>query len=357
MNLRVSSDVGKSSDELLLEIDEVTKEFKMLTDDLTKFNQIETVCKLQPSSDLGGIPGEDAGFKEQIRQLDELKNTRRYKSKVFPFLAVDPRRPGILEYLKKNVGRGKRFIGIKLYSPNGYSPTDPLLFESSKNCNCIYKFCEKNHIPVTVHNSFGGFATFMNQIEITGDIYTPDGLKYLNKELYSFQYSFLTKPGNAIRERALLLNHPSLWEKVLKKYPNLYINFAHFGGSDCLEKAIDNVNDLESGNWGQKIIELIKTYPNAYTDLSCFIEFTILKKLKNSSIYLDIKEHVLYGSDFYFIMLAENDFKKNIKNFKDVFADDFNLISRDNPKRFLKHVIKWKDLTSKVSKSLKGGFI
>jgi predicted TIM-barrel fold metal-dependent hydrolase len=241
--------------------------------------------------------------------------------------------------MKENVGRGKAFIGVKLYTPNGYSPTDPLLWGSQKNDDCVYKFCEKNKIPVTVHNSYGGFATFVDSLEITGDIYTTGGLKYINKAVYNFKTKLIRDSGNAIKERALVLNHPSLWEKVLGKYPDLYLDLAHFGGGERLGMALDNTDDKESGNWSGKIMELIQKYRNAYTDISCFSEFSVLEKLKGSVIYPKIRQKIMYGSDFYLLMLFENDFGKNIKNFRSVFAQDFDLISRDNPKRYLSNVL------------------
>jgi hypothetical protein len=46
------------------------------------------------------------GWKEQLRQIEELKAHPVYKDLVFPFLAVDPRRPGIAGYARANMGKG-----------------------------------------------------------------------------------------------------------------------------------------------------------------------------------------------------------------------------------------------------------
>ena len=285
-------------------------EFNKLTNELKKTDRKDIVRKRQLSKDLDGIPGEADGFHEQIQQLKVLKGNPKYKDRIFPFLAVDPRRPGILTYMKQNVGKGKPFIGVKLYNPNGYSPTDPLLFGSPGNDDCVYRFCEKNKIPITAHNSYGGFATFMDSIEITGDIYTSTGIRHLQKEFCHFNTKLISDPGKAIKERALLLNHPLLWEKVLQKYPGLYLDLAHFGGGERLGMALDNKDDQESGNWSNKIIELIQGYPNAFTDVSCFSEFDVLRKLKTSAIYNKIKHKIMYGSDYYLLLLFENDFTK-----------------------------------------------
>jgi predicted TIM-barrel fold metal-dependent hydrolase len=329
----------KREQKLLTELDKELTEFKKLTEELKKSNRKDTIRKVQLSKDLDGIPGEADGFHEQILQLKAVKSNPKYKDRIFPFLAVDPRRPGILDYVKENVGKGKPFIGVKLYTPNGYSPTDPLLYGSAGNDDCVYKFCEKNKIPVTVHNSYGGFATFMDSVEINGDIYTPSGIKHFSKAFYDFRTKLIKDSGNAIKERALVLNHPSLWEIVLRKYPNLYLDLAHFGGGERLGMALDNVDDQESRNWSKKIIELIQKYPNTYTDVSCFSEFDVLRKLKASAIYNKIKPKIMYGSDYYLLLLFENDFKKNLDSFREVFAVDFDVISRENPKRYLLNVL------------------
>ena len=329
----------KREQKLLTELDRELKQFKTLTGELKKSDKKDTVRKRQLSKDLDGIPGEADGFHEQILQLKALKSNPKYKERIFPFLAVDPRRPGILKYMKENVGKGKPFIGVKLYTPNGYSPTDPLLYGSEGNDDCVYNYCVKNKIPVTVHNSFGGFATFMDSVEITGDVYTPSGIRHMQKEFYSFSIKLIKDPGKAIKERALVLNHPSLWEKVLQKYPNLYLDLAHFGGGERLGMALDNKDDQESGNWSKKIIELIQKYPNAYTDVSCFSEFDVLRKLKASSVYNKIKLKIMYGSDYYLLLLFENDFAKNLQSFREVFAADFDVISSENPKRYLSNVL------------------
>jgi predicted TIM-barrel fold metal-dependent hydrolase len=329
----------KRKQKLLTELEKELKEFKTLTEELKKSDRKDAVRKRALSKDLDGIPGEADGFREQILQLKVLKASPKYRERIFPFLAVDPRRPGILEYMKANVGKGKPFIGVKLYNPNGYSPTDPQLYGSAGNNDCVYSFCEKNKIPVTAHNSYGGFATFMDSIEITGDVYTAGGIKQMHKELYNFHTKLVNEPGKAIKERALLLNHPSLWEKVLQKYPYLYLDLAHFGGGERLGMALDNIDDQESGNWSKKIIDLIQKYPNAFTDISCFSEFDVLRKLIASSIYNRIKTKIMYGSDFYLLLLFENDFKKNIQSFRTIFSADFDLISRDNPKKYLANVL------------------
>jgi predicted TIM-barrel fold metal-dependent hydrolase len=292
--------------------------------------------KKQQDRGLINLPDEFDGFDEQINQLRELKNNPKYKDMVFPFLAVDPRREGIAGEAKINVGKGKLFIGIKLYCPNGYSPTDPLLYGKDGNKDGIYAFCEENGIPVTAHNSDGGFATLSKSVRITGDIQYKGELRKMDNELLTFKYPFLNK--DAVNERAMTLNHPLIWEKVVEKYPNLILNLAHFGGGTQLGKALDNPGDQTL--WSNKIISLIKdSRYTVYTDVSCFSDFDVIKKLLNSPVYSEIKNKILYGSDFILLLLFENNFSKNVQQFKHLFGSDFDIIAGTNPREFLKNVI------------------
>ena len=276
------------------------------------------------------------GWNEQIRQIEELKKHPDYKDMVFPFLAIDPRRPGIADYAKANVGKGKLFAGVKLYCPNGYSPTDPLLFGTEGKRDGIYAFCEDNGIPVTAHNSDGGFATLAKSVVINGLIHVNGKLIQLNNELLKFSKAITEK--DAIYERALAINHPLVWGKVAEKYPNLLLNLAHFGGGRQLEAAMDNPDNLNL--WSNRIIELIKdSRYNVYTDVSCFSEFSSIDKLIASKVYPEIKKRILYGSDYTLLLLFEDDFDENIRQFRNKFGSDFDIIARENPKEFLKHVI------------------
>ncbi len=282
------------------------------------------------------LPDTFDGFQEQIRQMIELKNHPEYKDMVFPFLAVDPRRPGIADYAKANVGKGKLFIGVKLYCPNGYSPTDPLLFGPEGEKGGIYAFCEENGIPVTAHNSDGGFATLSKSVKVSGHIQFNGQLIKLDNEMLTFKTSILDK--DAIAERALTLNHPLIWEKVVEKYPNLILNLAHFGGGKQLDAALDAPDNSEL--WSNRIIALLKdTRYHVFTDISCFSDLDVMRKFKASPVYQEIKTKTLYGSDFILLLLFENDFDQNVAEFKNIFGSDFDIIAGSNPREFLRHVL------------------
>ncbi len=294
-------------------------------------------------------------FEIQFKQLKELKNN--HKESVYPFLSVDPRKEGILDIVKKEVGERKDFIGIKLYAPIGYSPTDPLLYgtsgQYSSDEDCLYNFCLKNDIPITAHCSDAGFATLNNSVNIHGYIYNSDKreIEYVNgaveftKKIDILHFRF---DSGAIEERAMVLNHPKIWNKVLDKFKNLRLNLAHFGGSGQLHNYINFLEgkkpDYESYSWAETILSFLKKneFTNFYTDLSCFAEtdgMTLsLFKQKLFDTNPDIQSNVLYGSDFYLDMLNVESFEDYLNMFVTEFNNDFDKISISNNKEFLKYI-------------------
>jgi hypothetical protein len=76
-----------------------------------------------------------------------------------------------------------------------------------------------------------------------------------------------------------------------------------------------------------------------YTDVSCFTDFEVIDKLLASPVYPEIKPRILYGSDYTLLLLFEDNFEENVRQFKEKFGADFDVIARQNPKEFLKHVM------------------
>lgn len=307
---------------------------------------------------------DDGNYEQQVAELEYLAEKN---SNIRPFFSVDPRREytgqaNMLALLDdKLLSPDARFAGIKLYTPAGFSPTDPILMGTPKQKG-VYEFCIENKIPVTVHNSNTGFACFSKFLRVCGDVYHHNLVLSVD-EVVRFHYDFFSlKAAEAIKERARYLNHPRLWEKVLQKYPTLTINFAHFGGSSEImdyinykiidtnietvifedriqhisvgQKTIliaafqkkgrymqlkENLTVQERGevwniiystrisdNWSKAIFDLIRnpSYRNAYTDLSCFSVGTLLHNPQNNELNFSIKE--------------------SLKNFKHCFFDKLN---------------------------------
>ncbi len=235
-------------------------------------------------------------FMFQVNQLQELKSM--YPDHVYPFFYVDPRHSQTLTLARELVGKDKPFLGIKLYTPNGYSPLDPNLMD-------LYDFCQSNQIPITAHNSNSGFATFVKKLEIKGAFYF-DGHVIEHSGWIEFDTDFFSGPGAAIVERAKKLNHPKLWEKVMLTFPELRLNLAHFGG--------------EGKDWQEIVIQLMLKYPNLYTDLSCQTEQSMLQYIKKK--FFPLAPHkFLYGSDYYLNMFFIDSFSQYLTNFFNVFTE------------------------------------
>jgi predicted TIM-barrel fold metal-dependent hydrolase len=334
------NELKEFSREMKLEVKELIKQ---LDDDKEKLSKVESVPELLPQEIIDFNRTKDdlkemieyfkgklsdsvreikdiklvGSFKKQLLEVERLRE--KYPGKVLPFLAADPRRFNIVGMVKKNVSKAGPYYGVKVYTPNGYSPTDPDMLK-------IYEYCSAKNLPVTAHCSHVGFASFENTIKINGLINDPEkGLIELKKENYSFSIPFLGKDW--VEERASVLNDPIIWEEVLERFPNLKLNLAHFGKWD-------------KGNiWQEKIFNMMNKYPNLYTDLSCYAEIEVLDEFKErywKRASDSVRKRIMYGSDYYLNLVFTDSFKEYLENFKKVFSpEEFNQISMINPRRFL----------------------
>jgi predicted TIM-barrel fold metal-dependent hydrolase len=262
-----------------------------------------------------------SNFDIQLEDISALQ--QKYPEKVYPFIAIDPRREGIIDKFINEIYDENIFCGVKLYTPNGYSPTDIDLMKPDG----LYAFCVEQDIPITAHNSFMGFATPLSSVSIYGDIYE-NGVKPANNPVK------LSKVFSKdwVLDRATKFNHPDIWEKVLETYPKLKLNLAHFGNGNA--------------EWQEKVYSMIGNpkYPNLHTDLSCWCYVKAHKKeiglqsfydkyYKNASDY--VKSKILYGSDFYLDLMKIDSLSDFLENFN-IFPDiEFKRIAYTNAKKFL----------------------
>ena len=295
-------------------------------------------------------------YNVQIQELIALKE--KLPNRVYPFFSVDPRKDklfegGIIAEIKKYVGKGKPFHGVKLYTGLGYSPTHPALFTG---IDSVYAYCQRKQIPITVHLSEAGFSHVQSDARIEGDIYYPVSgdiipmREYAEDQIIHYEHTYMGNTGDIIKERQLMHNHPKLWEKVLMYYPRLKINFAHFGGADQMMSYSLGEN---KAYWTSMVIKLLNNYPNVYTDLSAFhypADSDFRLEDAYQKIYLKLsrraKRKVMYGSDFYMLLLFRPSLKGYITEFRRVFGADFEKISSDNTLRFLG--LRLKDIQKKT---------
>ena len=234
-------------------------------------------------------------FEKEVWELMKLRNA--HKGLVYPFLAVDPRRKGIMKVITEGahflpspaplVSKNGPFFGIKLYPRLGYKPMDV-----ETHCPGLYSWCEENNIPITFHCGAGGFPV--------GPIPAYDDF------------------GN-----------PHHWEEILKAHPKLRIDFAHFGN--------------QGEGWSSKIISLMeKPGSQVFTDLSCYTNPGELKPVRDK--FYDhpiLKERTLFGTDFNVMLLTDFiDLERYFNNFHtrgEIFKEEeMDAMSRTNPLKFLK---------------------
>ncbi|TYQ16187.1 UNVERIFIED_CONTAM: putative metal-dependent hydrolase of the TIM-barrel fold [Acetivibrio alkalicellulosi] len=188
------------------------------------------------------------------------------------------------------------YAGVKLYPPLGFDPWPENKRERMK-VELLYEFCQEKQIPITCHCSDEGFSI-------------------MSKE----QMENLTSPAK--------------WENVLKVYSSLKINLAHFGKQD------------HSTEWQNKILELIITYDNIYSDIShrgfddnFYMDFkNLLDNYKDEHIKKKIKERILFGSDFMVNLLKTDSYCEYFEVFsktKHFSSEDKDLFCSANPERFL----------------------
>src|SRR5688572_24992046 len=224
---------------------------------------------------------------------------------IYPFYAVHPEEPDIVNKARKNLGKGK-FRGIKIYPNLGYSPDNKILRE-------IYEICEDGGYPVLSHCS-------------------PNGI---------WKYGLQEKD----RRR---FGSPENYKNILKDFPKLHLCLAHFGSAEEWVKHLKGEpSDTSDGRaWVKIITDMIKSrqYPNLYTDISytvfmprikgMYIDLVdYLKVMLSNSL---IREHVLFGSDYYMAEQEEITEKEAAILLRSRLGEDlFKQIAHHNPKKFL----------------------
>jgi predicted TIM-barrel fold metal-dependent hydrolase len=243
------------------------------------------------------------GYKKHMHDLEEL--CTKYPETVFPFLAVDPRRIGIMKLIDMKVDKGKGiFKGIKLYTPLGYLPTH-------RNLQPVYEYCNEHDIPITFHCSHGGMNNFRKKNYVSDW----DGNGHME--------DFSSTGGN----KSIYYTDPGKWLLVLKRWPRLRVNFAHFGGGDSFASG-DN-------GWMESIITLLGKYENAYADISYFSKPGLAQKVAELINGNDIlTRRLMFGTDYVMVMMDSN--LGGLKSYFDRFSALDRSLLIDNARAFLK---------------------
>jgi predicted TIM-barrel fold metal-dependent hydrolase len=243
------------------------------------------------------------GYKKHMHDLDEL--SANYPATVFPFLAVDPRRIGIMDLIDMKVNKGAGvFKGIKLYPPLGYLPTHPAL-------QLVFEHCNKYDIPITFHCSNGGIQNFRKK----NCVVDWDGNSHLE--------DFASTGGN----KSSYYTAPDKWLRVLERWPNLRVNFAHFGGGDSIASG-------DTG-WMYSILNILKKYSNAYADISYFSKPELVQIMAELIEKHEIlKRRLMFGTDYVMVMMDRN--LGGLKSYFDRLSGLDRRLLVDNARAFLR---------------------
>ncbi len=292
-------------------------------------------CVLSIDFDFMGAGRAKRDFISQLEDLAALAaKANREQETLLPFICVDPRRKDILDLVRKYIGE-KSFKGIKLYPALGFYPDDERLYP-------VYAYAERYAIPITTHcipKNKNHFRTKITQ-EMIDKAKQIEG--YIPEE-FNKQYDF-----------AKYLNHPHWYKVILKSFPDLKINLAHFGGNDEWDKYLDEPSDIgvrdgvkQYNNWYSLIRDILKYHRNAYADISFTVYdrnlYPLLKNLVNShssgANIFPVKEKILFGTDFYMLQkdYRERRFGIDLRGY--LSDEEYWLIAETNPKRFLANSI------------------
>lgn len=210
--------------------------------------------------------------------------------RIMPFAGLDPRcfdldtRRG-REVLGKRLSliRSTRnhgdIIGLKIYPPLGVQPAHPAL---AHPVDGVYAYCLSRDIPIAVHCAPGGF--------------------------YSAQLT---------RTQARTYSNPLIWKDVLKRFPGLRLNLAHFGGVEEWRQWRRHASD---SNWAETIMGIVSdpAHPNVYADISYLGQDrkTLRTIRRLAELNPALRRKILFGTDYYLIC-KEMDYAEYVRRAMD----------------------------------------
>lgn len=193
------------------------------------------------------------------------------------------------------------FAGIKLYPPLGFDPWPDDPAEREK-VEILYSFAESRGIPITTHCDDQGYRIIP-------------------------------------LEESLTYTAPMRYKPVLEKYPELVLNFAHFG-----KRYIRMIGGRAQEDWRAQIIDLVLAHSHVYTDFSFtagepafYTELAALLDSLSKEEAEKLSHRILFGSDFmvnlfkvrsyrdYFELFSQSGLPEEVKR----------RFCSENPKQFL----------------------
>ena len=260
--------------------------------------------------------------KDTIDGIEWYKKVKQHGLlEFYPFLGINPtmHTHSFIEKLieehvflpkEKRIQKGKLFKGIKFYPPLGTNPWPEKGIERDK-ISYIYSFCEKNRVPIITHCDDQGFRGINSKV----------AQRYTNPQSYI---------------------------PVLESYPELIIDFAHYGRQYNLlsKKSFKSIigQILTDDPWFNQIISFMETYEHVYADVSFSGTDPAFYKGLHSFIHnqKDVhKEKILkrsmFGSDFSVNLAKVESYSNYLRIFEESpFSDEeIHLLASTNPIHFL----------------------
>jgi predicted TIM-barrel fold metal-dependent hydrolase len=250
----------------------------------------------------------------QLADLAALK--RKHGDRILPFIAVDPRRPEVMDLVREHIEEHD-FAGIKLYPPLGFWPQDPRLDE-------VYAYAAERGVPILTHCARGG-VYFKG--DLTRAMRTPPGAPE-------------PLPAAPNRDFTDHFAAPEHFRPVLQRHLCLRICFAHYGSTidwtNYLAEPWRHSDEAKAGNWIHDIHRLMREHEGVYTDISyTLVEERIIPLLK---VFLHNPLHrsrCLFGTDFYMLERDGSEREVAIRFRYRIGEEIFRALAIENPPRFL----------------------
>jgi predicted TIM-barrel fold metal-dependent hydrolase len=255
----------------------------------------------------------DQPFEDQLTELAALK--QKYPMELLPFVCADPRRPNVLEVVRRCIEE-RGFHGIKLYPPLGYYPFDEALFP-------VYAYAQEHGLPIVTHCSRGGVYS---RAKVTPE------MRHHPKTGVSF-----TKGENKDRFTENL-THPANYAYVLERFPHLKLCLAHFGGESEWKRYLSTSRGAKEDWFTYIRDELIANphYPNVYADIAYTAADPDLQPLLKVILQEEpVRSRVLYGSDFYVAEKTASEREFSVRLRATLGDADYWKIAETNPETFL----------------------
>ena len=244
----------------------------------------------------------------------------------YPFAGIDPRLHSMRfleDFLEKYINTSHRphknhaipikpFYGVKIYPPLGFRPW-PDDRETLEKHRYLYSFCEKHGVPIITHCDDQGFR------------------------------------GVSAQE-AWAYTDPAAWRTVLENYPDLIIDFAHFGkqytiaAKSNVQSIAQRIRRYPDSQWFLSIIALMMEFDGVYSDVSfsgCSPEFyaQLLNYIRDRKECERerILSRILFGSDFSVNLLKVESYTEFLSIFdRSGFTDEeIEMIGERNALAFL----------------------